>query len=84
METDQIKLLRQMQHLLLIQDEHANVGTGELVGELGDAAERLRLQLQPDVAALVRRLLAKDRLFLSPVARGNCSACGLRVLISAL
>lgn len=84
METDQIKLLRQMQHLLLIRDEHANVGTGERVGELGDAAERLRLQLQPNVAALVRRLLAKDRLFLSPVARGNCSACGLRVPISAL
>lgn len=79
MVTEQIKLLRRIQHLVLIRDEHENVGSGERTEELGASMARLLAQLEPEAAALHRRLSAKSRLFLSPIARGNCSACGMRV-----
>ncbi len=79
MVKDQIRLLRKIQHLLLIRDEHENVGSGERTEALAAEIARLQAQLEPEAAALYRRLVAKSRLFLSPLSRGNCSACGMRV-----
>ena len=79
MVTEQIRLLRRIQHLALIRDEHESVGSGERRDELETSKARLVAQLDPEAAALYRRQSAKNRLFLSPLARGNCSACGMRV-----
>ena len=79
MKADQIKLLREIQHLVLIRDEHENVGSGERTGELGSAMTRLLAQLEPETAALHRRISAKSRIFLSPLSHGSWSACGMKV-----
>jgi len=79
MVEEQIKILRQIQHLLLIRDEDANIGAGERTTELGAKVERLAAELEPESAALYSRLLPKNRIFMSPLSKGNCSACGLKV-----
>lgn len=81
---DQIKTLRQIQHLVLIRDEHENVGSGERSDELGASIARLLAKLDSATAALHKQLSAKSRLFLSPIARGNCSTCGIKVPMSLL
>jgi len=84
MTEEQIKLLRQIQHLVLIRDEEANLGGGEKVAELEERMTRLVEELEPEVSAAYRRLSARIRIFLSPLAKGNCSACGLRLPTSEL
>lgn len=81
---DQIKTLRQIQHLVLIRDEHENVGSGERSDELGASIAQLLARLDPATAALHRKLSTKGKLFLSPIARGNCSTCGVKVPMSQL
>ena len=84
MVEDQIKLLRQIQHLALIREEEANLGNGTRREELASEMERLVAQLEPEVAALRQRLLVKNPIFMAPLSKGNCSACGLRIPTSQL
>lgn len=79
MVEEQIKLLRQLQHLVLIRDEEANVGDREKGEALKTKMSRLSSKLEPEAAELYGKLLAKSQMFVSPLARGNCSACGMRV-----
>ena len=84
MVEDQILLLRQIQHLSLIREEDAAVRRGEQAEELGRKKEALVAKLEPETAALYARLVAKSPIFISPVARGNCSACGLKIPMAQL
>jgi len=81
---EQIKLLRQIQHLVLIRDEEVKVGGGTRTAELSEQMAKLAEGLDAEAAALYRRLSAKNRIFLSPISKGNCSACGLAVPTSRL
>jgi len=81
---EQIRLLRRIQHLVLIRDEEASVGGGARVEDLSAQMEKLAEGLDPESAALHKRLSAKSRIFLSPIAKGNCSACGIAVPTSRL
>ena len=81
---DQIKLLRQLQHLVLIRDEEQEVGTGRKTEDLAERMSALIARLDPEAAKLQKRLLAKDRIFMSPLAQGNCSACGCKIPTSVI
>ena len=80
----QIRLLRQVQHMVLIRDEEANVGAREKADELTSELAQLIERLEPETANLYRRLSLKSRIFMSPLSKGNCSACGLKVPMSVL
>jgi len=84
MTEEQIKLLRQIQHLVLIRDEDANVGGRDKAEELTAKLDALVAKLSPEATELYRRLLLKNRLFLVPLAKGNCSACGLKIPMATL
>jgi len=81
---EQIKLLRQIQHLVLIRDEDANVGKHDKTEELSMKMEAQIGALTPEASDLYRRLSAKNRIFMSPLAKGNCSACGLKIPTATL
>ena len=81
---EQIKILRQIQHLTLIRDEDANVGAGKQSEALSVKMEGLVAQLDAESLAIYKRLQQKGRIFLSPLAKGNCSACGMKVPTSVL
>jgi len=80
----EIGLLRQIQHLVLIRDEGSSVGFGTKESELAEKAVRLLKQLEPETAALHARLSAKNHIFMSPLSKGNCSACGLKIPMAQL
>jgi len=81
---EQIKLMRQIQHLVLIRDEEANVGDRDKADELSEQLRKIVAQLEPDMAAVYTRLSMKNRIFMSPLSKGNCSACGLKIPTSIL
>jgi len=74
----QIDVLRQIQHLILIRDEKRN--TEDLTLRM----DSLVKSLDPETFQLYTRLGAKNRIFLSPLSKGNCSACGLKIPTSVL
>jgi len=84
MVEEQIRLLRKIQHLVLIRDEEAKVGGGAKTEELSVQVQNLVTTLGPEAAALYKRLVSKDRIFLSPLAKGNCSACGMKIPMATL
>ena len=84
MIADEIKKLREIQHLVLIRDEDANLGAGKQGESLVVKMETLVKGLDDESLAIYKRLQQKGRIFLSPLAKGNCSACGLKVPTSAL
>ena len=77
-------ILRQIQHLALIRDEEACVGAGKQGESLSVKMEGLVAQLDAESLAIYKRLQQKGRIFLSPLAKGNCSACGMKVPTSVL
>jgi len=84
MIAEQIKSLRKIQHLVLIRDEEANVGTGERIDDLSNSIDKIADELDAESAKLYARLSAKNKIFLSPIAKGNCSACGLKLPTAVL
>ena len=80
----EIKNLREIQHLALIRDEEACVGSGKQGESLSAKMDALVAKLDGESLAVYKRLQQKGRVFLSPLAKGNCSACGLRVPTSVL
>ena len=84
MIADEIKKLREIQHLVLIRAEDANVGAGRQGESLAEKTETLVKGLEDESLAIYKRLQQKGRIFLSPLAKGNCSACGLKVPTSVL
>lgn len=81
---NQIAILRQIQHLILIRDENVQVGSRVPAEDLAAKSAKLVESLEPEARALYARLSQKNRIFMSPLSRGNCSACGLRVPTSEL
>lgn len=81
---EQIRLLRQIQHLVLIREEGIRVGDGSKSEEFEAKIAKLVAALAPETAALQAQLLAKDPIFLSPLAKGNCSACGQKMPMAQL
>ena len=81
---EQIKILRQIQHLLLILEEDASVGTGKNADELGMKVDGLVAGLDGEALEVYGRIRQKGRIFMSSLAKGNCSACGLRLPTSVL
>ena len=84
MVADEIKKLREIQHLALIRDEEACVGAGKQGEALSVKMEELVAKLDAEALAIYKRLQQKGRIFLSPLAKGNCSACGMKVQTSVL
>lgn len=83
-EKDRIGLLRRIQHLELIRDEETSVGARGQYDALSAELARLVGGLDPETAELYRRLSLKSRIFMAPLSKGNCSACGLKVPMSVL
>lgn len=83
-EQGRIGLLRRIQHMELIRDEATGVGARDRSDALSDELARLVGRLDPETADLYRRLSLKSRIFMAPLSKGNCSACGLRVPMSVL
>jgi len=81
---EQIKLLRQIQHLVLIRDEDAKVGNRDKAEGLSAQMDAMVEKLVPEAAEIYRRLATKSRIFMSPLSKGNCSACGLKIPTSTL
>jgi len=81
---DEIGKLRKIQHLVLIRDEEANVGSREKTEELFANMEELVAGLESETAAVYKRLFAKNRIFMAPLSKGNCSGCGMKIATSSL
>jgi len=81
---EQIKLLREIQHMVLIRDEEANVGGRNKADDLSGKMEKLVAKLDAEAADIYKRLASKNRIFMSPLAKGNCSACGLKIPTSRM
>jgi len=79
MNCDQLALLRQIQHLVLIRDEEANMRGGEKIEELSDQMDKLVSQLDAEAFAHYSRLAARNRIFMAPLSKGSCSGCGLKI-----
>ena len=84
MIAEEIRKLREIQHLALIRDEDANLGAGKQGESLSVKMEGLVARLDEEALAIYKRLQQKGRIFLSPLAKGNCSACGMKVPTSVL
>jgi len=66
MVSEQIAVLRQIQHLSLIRDEEVTVGGRAKADELSEKMSKLVLRLDAESSALYSRLVAKNRIFMSP------------------
>ena len=84
MVEEQIRILRQIQHLQLIAEEDASVGMGKNADELGMKMDGLVAKLDGEALEIYRRLRAKASIFMASLAKGNCSACGLKLPTSVL
>lgn len=84
MVNEQIKTLRQIQHLVLIRDEEEKVGAREKSGELTDRMAKLVAGLDEETLSLYKRISGRNRIFMSALSKGNCSACGMRLPTSVM
>ena len=84
MFADEIRKLREIQHLALIREEEACVGSGKQGESLSAKMDALVAKLDGESLSVYKRLQPKGRIFLSPLAKGNCSACGMKVPTSIL
>lgn len=81
---EQVRQLRQIQHLALIRDEDQSVGSREKADELEAKMSALIAELDEEALALYKRVSSKNKIFMSPLSRGNCSACGLKLPTSVM
>lgn len=81
---EQIRILRQLQHLALIREEESSFGGREGATPLSVKMAELTAGLSPEIADLYGKLSARSPLFVSPLARGNCSSCGIRIPMAQL
>ncbi len=78
----QINLMRQLQELVLIRDEHHQTGDGSHLDALNDSIDALRDKLEPQVAGIYDRLYKKSHIVIAAMAKGCCSVCGMQVPIA--
>jgi len=79
---EKINLMRQLQELVLIRDEHHQTGDGSRVDEFSEKIDGLREKLDQQTAAVYDRLYKKNHVVLAALSNGCCAACGMQVPIS--
>lgn len=75
----QIKILRQLQELVLTRDEHHQTGDGSHLDSLNDSIADLKSKLKPQVALHYDRIYKRNHVVLSAMSNGCCAACGMHV-----
>ena len=78
----QINIIRQLQELVLIRDEHHQTGDGSHLDKLNDSIDELQKKLDPQVLGLYGRLYKKSHIVLAAMSNGCCSVCGMQVPIA--
>ncbi len=78
----QLNILRQIQELVLIREEHHKTGDGSKIDDLNDQIFALRDQLNPQVAGIYERLSKRSLIVMSAMTDGNCAVCGMQVPIA--
>lgn len=78
----QINLLRQLQELVLIREEHHKTGDGRQLDALNDQIDELKSKLTPQVAGIYERLYKRSLIVMSAMTDGNCAVCGMQVPIA--
>ena len=78
----QINILRQLQELVLIRDEHHQTGDGSHLDALNDAIFELQDKLDPQIAGIYDRLYKKNHIVIASMSNGCCSVCGMQVPIA--
>ena len=78
----QINIMRQLQELVLIRDEHYQTGDGSHLDSLNDSIDSLREKLIPQVAGVYDRLYKKSHIVIASMTKGCCSVCGMQVPIA--
>ena len=79
---NQINMLRQLQELVLIRDEHHRTGDGSHLDSLSDSIDALQGKLDPQVAGIYERLYKKSHIVMSAMAGNCCTVCGMQVPIA--
>ncbi len=78
----QINILRQLQELVLIREEHHKTGDGSQLDALNDQIDDLKGKLSPQVAGIYERLYKRSLIVMSAMTDGNCAVCGMQVPIA--
>ncbi len=78
----QINILRQLQELVLIRDEHHQTGDGTHMDALNDSIDGLQQKLEPQVAGIYSRLYKKSHIVMAGMSNGCCAACGMQIPIA--
>lgn len=80
----QINIMRQLQELVLIREEHYHTGDGSHLDSLNEAIAELRKKLVGQTAGVFDRLykLIKNHVVIAAMSNGTCSACGMQVPIA--
>ena len=73
----QVNVMRQLQELVLIRDEHYQTGDGSHLDALNESIDALRAKLEPQVIGLYDRLYKKSHIVLAAMSNGSCSVCGM-------
>lgn len=75
----QINIMRQLQEMVLIRDEHYQTGDGSHLDSLNESIDELKKRLTPQVAAIYDRLYKKSHIVLAARTKGACSVCGMQI-----
>ncbi|MBR2355842.1 MAG: PTS sugar transporter subunit IIA [Kiritimatiellae bacterium] len=78
----QINILRQLQELVLIRDEHHQTGDGSHLAKLNESIDAMRAKLGPQAGALYDRLYKKHHVVISAMTNNCCAVCGMQVPIA--
>ena len=78
----QINILRQLQELVLIRDEHHQTGDGSHLDQLNDSIDNLQAKLDTQALGLYNRLYKKSHIVIASMSNGCCSVCGMQVPIA--
>lgn len=79
MMKSQINIMRQLQEMVLIRDEHFQTGDGSHLDALNDSIDKLKSRLSPQVATIYERLYKKSHIVLAARTKGACSVCGMQI-----
>lgn len=80
----QINILRQLQEMVLIRDEHHQTGDGSHLDSLNDSIEALQSKLDGQIVDVYARLYKKNHIVLAALSNGCCAGCGMQVPIAQI
>lgn len=79
---EQLTILKKIQELVLVRDEHHKAGDGSHLDELNDSIDQLMEGLNAQTSGLYSRLIKKSHIVMAAVSNGCCSVCGMQVPIA--